>query len=156
MNKRKLVLAGLGIFVAGLLAGGLGMGAYVKYRVSPLRMDKVGPVEFFMERLEHSLRLTGGQAGAIRPIVKEVLDKVREAREPCIQLEEQLIQEGARKIETYLDDKQKERFAKFMERAKKFRGRLFGPPPGRHEPFPPPPPHGDGPFPPTPGAPGAG
>uniref|UniRef100_A0A7C4EIW4 Periplasmic heavy metal sensor n=1 Tax=Fundidesulfovibrio putealis TaxID=270496 RepID=A0A7C4EIW4_9BACT len=156
MNKRKLVLAGLGIFLAGLLAGGLGMGAYVKYRFSPVRMDKVGPVDFFMERLDHSLRLTSGQAEAIRPIVKEVLDKVREVREPCIQAEEQLIQEGARRIQTYLDDNQKERFAKFMERAKKFRGRLFGPPPGGRGPVPPPPPPGDGPPPPPPGAPGAG
>lgn len=155
MNKRKLILAGLGIFVAGLLTGGLGMGAYVKYRVSPLRMDKVGPVEFFMERLDHSLRLTGGQAEAIRPIVKEVLDKVREAREPCIKAEEQLIQEGADRIRELLDDGQKERFAKFLERAKKFRGKLFGPPPRGHGPLPPPFP-GGGPPPPPPGAPGAG
>ena len=149
MNKRKLVLAAAGIFLAGLITGGGGMGAYVKYRFSPaLRIEKVGPAGFFMERLDHALDLSGSQRQAILPIVEDVLAKLREVREPCMQAEDAIMGDGAKRIAQLLDEGQKRKLDQFLEKTRKFRGKFFGPWP-RLQP-PPPPPGEPGLFPPPP------
>lgn len=127
MNKRKLILAGIGIFLAGVLAGGAGMGLYAKLRLAPLtRMDKVGPSGFFLERMDSALKLSPGQREAIRPIIVDVLAKMREVREPCMPAEEKALGEGAARIREHLDPGQQEKFTRFIEKAMERRKRLFG------------------------------
>jgi len=155
MNKRKLLLAGAGIFLAGALAGGMGAGAFVKYRFSPVfRMEKMGPGGFFMERLDRALELSPAQREAIAPVVEEVLAEARKVREPCLTAEDELFEAGARRIRAHLTEEQQMRFAAFLEKARKFRNRLFGP--GHGPGMPPPPPDGPPPAGPPPGGPPPG
>ncbi len=156
MNKKNLVLAAAGIFLAGLITGSVGMGAFVKYRYSPgLRIEKIGPVGFFMERLDNALDLNDAQRLAIAPIVEDVLNRLREVREPCMQAEDVILGDAAGRIAGLLDDSQKRKFEQFMEKGRRFRGKFFGPwpklgppppPPGLPgaPPPPPPPPGGNG------------
>lgn len=127
MNKRKLILAGIGIFLAGALAGGAGMALFGKAKLAPLvRMDKLGPAGFFMDRLDSSLKLSSAQREAVLPIIEDVLAKVREVREPCMQPEEDALAAGARRINEKLDPAQQQKFVRFMEKAMERRKRLFG------------------------------
>lgn len=127
MNKRTLILAGIGIFLAGVLAGAIGMGAFAKYRLAPVaRMDKLGPAGFVMERLDHALKLSSEQEKAIRPIVEDVMRRIREVREPCIRAEEEALADGAKRIEASLGPDQKEKFKDFIEKSKERRKRFFG------------------------------
>ncbi|GFK96013.1 hypothetical protein NNJEOMEG_03887 [Fundidesulfovibrio magnetotacticus] len=154
LNKKTLILAGAGIFLAGALAGGVGAGFVIKYRFSPsLRMEKMGPGGFFMERLDSALKLSPAQREAILPVVEDVLAKARQVREPCLRAEEDIFEEGATRIRAHLDQEQNERFTGFLDKARKFRKRIFGPGPGP-EFGPPPPPPGFPGDPPPPGPPG--
>lgn len=127
MNKRKLILAGIGIFLAGVLAGGAGMGLFAKLRLAPLtRMDKLGASGFFLERMDYALKLSSGQREAIRPIIGDVLAKLREVREPCMPAEEKAMGEGAARIREHLDPEQQEKFTRFIEKAMERRKRLLG------------------------------
>lgn len=149
MNKRRLVLGGIGIFLAGILVGGAGMSVVFKFRLSPMaRMERMGPAGFFLERLDHSLDLTDAQKEAIRPILEDMLNKARDAREPCLREEESIFKEGEGRIAALLSTEQKGKFQKFLERARKYRKGFLAHPPG----LPPgPPPGTEGPGPDGPG-----
>lgn len=128
MNKRKLILAGIGIFLAGVLAGGAGMGLFAKLRLAPMaRLDKIGPSGFFLERMDFALNLTPAQREAIRPIIVDVLSQVRQVRVPCLPAEEKVLSDGAARIREHLDASQQEKFTRFMEKALERRKKLFGP-----------------------------
>jgi hypothetical protein len=127
MNKRKLILLGIGIFLAGALAGGAGMAFFAKARLSPLaRMDKAGPAGFFLERMDYALKLSSEQKESIRPIIEDVLARIREIREPCLVGEEQALKDGAARIRTVLEPGQQEKFTAFMEKAKERRKKFYG------------------------------
>jgi len=129
MNKRKFVLAGVGIFLAGFLAGGAGMALFAKARLSPMvRMEKLGPAGFFLERLDHALGLTDQQKQAITPIVVDVMQRIHDVREPCMQSEEEAFRMGRERITAQLTPEQAAKFTEFMARAKERRQRFFGKP----------------------------
>lgn len=127
MTKRTLLLTGLGIFLAGALAGGTGMALFAKTRLAPLaRMDKLGPGGFIMERLDFALRLSPEQRQAIGPIVEETLEQVRAVRQPCTQAEDQAVQAGAQRVRSHLSPQQSEKLDKFLQNARERRARFFG------------------------------
>ena len=127
MNKRRLILLGIGIFLAGALAGGAGVALFAKARLAPLaRMDKVGPAGFFLERMDYALKLSSAQKDAIRPIIEDVLARIREIREPCLPGEEQALKDGANRMRALLNSEQQEKFTVFMEKAKERRHKFYG------------------------------
>jgi len=127
MNKRRLVLLGIGIFLTGVLAGGAGVAFFTKARFSPLaRMDKGGPAVFFLERLDHAVKLSPAQKDAIRPIIEDVLARIRKIREPFLSGEEQALKDGADRMRSLLDPEQQEKFTAFMEKAKERRHKFYG------------------------------
>jgi len=127
MNKRKLILLGIGIFLAGALAGGAGMAFFAKARLAPMaRMDKVGPAGFFLERMDYALKLSSEQKESIRPIIEDVLARIREIREPCLVGEEQTLKDGDARIRALLEPGQQEKFTVFMEKAKERRKKFYG------------------------------
>ncbi len=127
MNKRKLVLGGIGIFLAGLLVGGAGVAVFYNVRFAPVsRMDKIGPAAFFMERLDHVLKLSGTQRESIKPIVDDLVAQIREIRQPCLLTEDKALDSGAERIRALLDPEQQGKFTKFLEKAKERRKKFFG------------------------------
>ena len=129
MNKRKLLLAGLGIFLAGLVVGGAGTVLYYKMRMSPLvRMEQRGPVAFFMDRLDRHLNLSEAQKQTIRPIIEDVIRTIQASRAPCLDAEEDAIQAGNDRVAAELTPEQAKKFNEFMERAKEKRKKFLGRP----------------------------
>jgi len=127
MNKRTLLLAGLGVFVAGLLAGSVGMALFHHTRMTPVvRMERNGPVAFFVERLGRHLNLSEAQKEAIRPIAEDVIHSIQAARSPCLDAEENAIQAGRDKVEAQLTPEQARKFDAFMDRAKERRKKFLG------------------------------
>jgi len=127
MNKRKFFLAGLGIFLAGLLVGGAGMALFHKMRMSPLvHMEQNGPVAFFMDRMDRHLHLTDAQKESIRPIIADVVHEIEAARAPCLAPEEDAIQTGRDKVAAQLSPDQAKKFEAFMDRAKERRKKFLG------------------------------
>ena len=127
MNKRRLILLGIGIFLTGALAGGSGVAYFAKARLSPLaRMDKAGPAGFFLERMDHAVKLSSEQKEAIRPIIEDVLARIRTIREPFLSDEEQALKDGAERMRALLNPEQQEKFTAFMEKAKERRHKFYG------------------------------
>lgn len=127
MNKRKFILASMGIFLAGALAGAVGMGVYAKARLSPMvRMEKMGPAAFFLDRLDHVLKLSSEQKQAIKPIIEDTVAKLREVREPCLRNEDGVLKEEHDRLKSYLDPAQQEKFDEFLAKMKERRKRFFG------------------------------
>ena len=126
MNKRALLFAGLGIFAAGLLAGVVGMALFQHTRMTPVvRMEKNGPVAFFMDRLTRHLDLSAAQQRTLRPIVADVIHSIEESRAPCLRAEEDAIQAGNDRVISALSPEQAKKFSDFMERAKERRKKFL-------------------------------
>ena len=129
MNKRRFLMAGVGIFLAGVLVGGAGMALFAKARLAPMvRMDKLGPAGFFLERLDFALNLTDQQKKTILPIIEDVMQKVHEARSPCLQAEEDALHAGNERIMAELTPEQAGKFTEFMAKVKARGRRFFGKP----------------------------
>ena len=126
MNKRKLVIGGLSIFLTGIVVGALGMGAFAKAGFGRLaRLDK-DSTTFFMDRLDHALSLSQEQKTRITPIMDDLLAQVREARRPCSEKEDTAVQAGVERITRELSPAQAEKYRNIMarlgEHRRKFRG----------------------------------
>jgi len=127
MNKRRLVLAAIGIFLAGSLIGGVGTAFYIKMRLTPFaKMDRLGAAGFFLDRMDYALKLSDKQKQEIRPIIEDTLARVRESRGPCLAREDDALKAGAEKIKPLLDGDQQARFEIFMEKAKERRQKFYG------------------------------
>ncbi|WP_243358603.1 hypothetical protein [Fundidesulfovibrio terrae] len=127
MNKRRLVFAAIGIFLAGLLTGGVSMAFYGKMRLAPLvRMDKLGAAGFFLERMDFALKLSDKQKQEIRPIIEDTLARIRESRIPCISGEDVALKAGAERIRPLLEPEQQDKFTAFLEKAKERRKKFYG------------------------------
>jgi len=127
MSKKKLALAGLGIFLAGLLSGGVGTGLVAKYHLLPLgRMDRPGAAGFFMDRLSGALKLDDAQKQRILPLVEETLINIGQARTPCLQAEDEAVNAGSARIREQLRPEQQGRFDEFLAKVKERRRKIFG------------------------------
>jgi hypothetical protein len=126
MNKRKLLFSGIGIFLAGVLAGGAGTALFSKARLAPMvRMEKLGPAGFFLERLSYALNLTDEQKVVLRPILEDVMKQVHEAREPCMQAEEETLRAGDERIKAVLTPEQTVKFTNLMVKVRERRKKFF-------------------------------
>jgi hypothetical protein len=127
MNKRRLIFAAIGIFLAGLLTGGVSMAFYAKMRMTPAaRMDKLGAAGFFLERMDYALKLSDRQKEEIRPIIEETLSRMRDSRIPCISGEDEALKAGAERIRPLLEPEQQDKFTAFLEKAKERRKKFYG------------------------------
>ncbi len=139
------ILAGLVIFVSGLVAGYFGarhLGD--RGHLALLRGDGHRFVDMAMRRLSGELDLSDEQREKLRPIVTETAGKLaalRREQEPRIQA---IIDASIESTKSVLTPEQFKKFEEIQERLKKRRQAFdrFGPPP-------PPPPGQDG-FPPPP------
>ncbi|RJQ57747.1 MAG: hypothetical protein C4530_11990 [Desulfobacteraceae bacterium] len=76
--KRWRLFAGIGIvFVLGVLAGVLGAGIYVKYKMLPLKLEPKARKVYLLDRFTRRLDLTEAQRAGFKEIFDE-MDKVRE------------------------------------------------------------------------------
>ena len=126
MNKKKLVIGGLSLFITGIIVGALGMGLFTKTGFGRLaRLDK-DSTAFFMDRLDHALSLTQEQRTRITPVMDELLGQIREARRPCSEKEDAVVQAGVERISRELTPDQVEKYktimARIAEHRRKFRG----------------------------------
>ena len=124
MDKRKLALAGVGIFLAGLLAGATGTALCIRAAYPLLgKKDKMTAQAIFMERLDSALDLSERQKAAIGPIITQSLDELRQAKAPCMPEEDRVLAEGEARIAAHLDSGQME---KLMALAERFAARRKG------------------------------
>ncbi len=117
MDKRKLALAGIGIFLAGVLAGGTGTALGIR-AVHPLhgKRDKMTAQAIFLERLDSALDLSDRQKGALGPIIAQTLEELRQAKAPCMPEEDRVLAEGEARIAAQLEPEQMEKFKALVER----------------------------------------
>ena len=126
MNKKKLVIGGLSIFLTGVVVGALGMGAFSRAGFGRLaRLDRDG-TSFFMERLDHALSLSQEQKTRITPIMDDLLAHVREARRPCSEKEDAAVQAGVERITRELSPAQAEKYKAIMARLGEHRRKFLG------------------------------
>jgi hypothetical protein len=148
MNKTGYWLTGLGLFIMGALTGALAMGAWFYNQGNPMaRMERMGPAGFVMDRLSRELALSDSQREQIGTVVKAMMEAGHALRQPCMEAEAKLFEEGSAKIRALLTPEQAVKHDEIMAKMRAHRphGPHFpGPPPG-------PPPDGPGwPFPPGP------
>ncbi|GAB6038215.1 hypothetical protein JCM15519_27740 [Fundidesulfovibrio butyratiphilus] len=117
MDKRKLAWAGIGILLAGVLAGSTGTALYIR-AAHPLlgKKDKMSAQAIFMERLDSALDLSERQKSAIGPILAQTLDDLRRVKAPCLPEEERVLAEGEARIAAQLEPGQVEKFKALTER----------------------------------------
>ena len=126
MNKKKLVISGVSIFLVGILVGALGMGAFGKSRMGVMaRLDKDG-TSFFMDRLDHALSLTAEQKTRITPIMADMLAQVSAARRPCVDMVDAAVHAGAERITRELTPEQAEKYKNMMAKLGEHRKKLLG------------------------------
>lgn len=123
MNKKKLVIGGVSIFLTGILLGALGMGASAKSRLGVMaRLDK----DFFMDRLDHALSLTKDQRTRITPLMEDLVAQIRAARKPCIEAEDAAVQAGSERIARELTPEQAEKYKSMLARLAEHRRKFLG------------------------------
>lgn len=130
MNKIKVSVAVILIFILGVLAGSLGTQAFIKYRISKfMKRGHEARAEFIIERLSHVLELTDSQRAEIEKIIIETQKKLAEIEgqfRPRIQA---LMDDDFKQIRTLLNDDQKRKLDEFHEHLKERKGPVFPPPP---------------------------
>ena len=128
MNKLKITIGIVLIFVLGLLIGALGSGMYFKNRIDHFRdADRMGRKEILIKRLTERLDLTAKQQDEIAIILDEMRglhDALREKHRPEI---EQIRIQSNERIKAILNDDQKKQFDEMIEELQKRRHELVRP-----------------------------
>lgn len=131
MNKVKVSVTVILVFILGALTGSLGTQAFMKYRISKfMKRGHEARAEFIIERLSHVLELTDSQKTEVEKIIRETQKKIAEIEgqfRPRIQA---LMDDDFRQMRELLNDNQKQKLDEFHEHLKKRkRPGLFSPPP---------------------------
>ena len=120
LSKWKLVLGLLLVLVLGILAGAIGTGFYLKYRIAPVEKGNRARGAFIMERLSKELELTPDQKNKILPIVEHMIEKRREFYDKMRPEVKTIMDQGFSQIEQELNEDQKQKLEAMRE---KFRRR---------------------------------
>ena len=130
MNKFKLLIGILLVFVLGALAGSFGMGMFIQHRFEKFVFDGLGPgrphhppmMRFVMRKLDRELELTNDQRHKIEEMMIQTFEEVHSImRERHPEMEE-LVQANLERIKGILNPEQKEKmeslklFEKMKER----------------------------------------
>ena len=137
MNKVKVSLGILLIFILGALAGSLGTGLYIKHRIG--EFAKGGPpplMHILMSRMSDQLNLTEKQETEIEKIMEQAHKDISVFRERYHPEFEKIMDKSFALIKEMLDEEQKIKLDELQEELKNRRGRIG--PKGMHRP---PPPH---------------
>jgi len=126
----------LGIFVValfGALVGSFITSLYIKHQVK--QVVEGGPAHrraFLMKRLTRELDLNEKQQIEVQKILKQTFRRLHELRKRHRPKVKEILDQGMNQIRVKLDERQKKKFNRFLER---FRKRI-----PHHPPMPPPPP----------------
>jgi hypothetical protein len=126
MNKTKLTLGVILIFILGGLAGALSLQLYHRHdlRGGPPRHASLSErVDFIMERLADDLDLTADQVSQVRPLVETAEKAVSELRDRIGPEIRRIHDEGFEAIRQKLDPRQQKKLDEIRQRMKKYRRR---------------------------------
>jgi hypothetical protein len=144
-GRTKGIFLAAALFLTGAAVGALGLEAWHMMHGGPFgRMARLGPAAFITERMSHDLNLTPDQLARIRPIIKEMVAKQEQSREPCAAEGEAIAEKYLAQVRSLLTPEQVVRHDAIMKRVREHGMLMPPPPPG---PFPP----GEPPGPPPPG-----
>jgi len=133
MNRLKVSIGVLLIFILGTLAGSLGTGLYIKHRIGAFVSGGPPPLmHLLMRRMSHQLNLTKEQEAEIDKIVEQTHKEISAFRERYDPEFEKIIDKSFASIRETLDEEQKLKLDALREDLKERRGRIG--PPGRHGP----------------------
>ena len=128
MNKLKVSIGILLIFILGALAGSLGTGLYIKHRIGEFARGGPPPLmHLLMRRMAHQLNLTEAQETEIEKIMEQAHKDISVFRERYHPEFEKIIDKSFALIKETLDEGQKIKLDELQEELKKRRGRI-GPP----------------------------
>ena len=125
-SKWKLVLGLLLVLVLGILAGAIGTGFYLKYKVTPLEKGSRGKEAFIMERLSKELKLTPNQKSKIGPIVEQMIEKRREYHHRIRPEIKTIMDQGFTQIEQELNEDQKKKLEALRQKFRRHRAERGG------------------------------
>jgi hypothetical protein len=139
MNKLKLAVGIILVFLVGALVGALGTGIYFKHFMQ--RFDTGGPpmserVQIMSKRFARDLDLTDSQREEIERIVRESQEKILALGREIFPEIEKIDEESFALMRDVLDSEQKEKLDLFYQRVKGFRSRSkdkSGPPERNHD-----------------------
>ena len=121
VNKWKLIAGLLLVLFLGILAGAIGTGLYVKYRLAPFQKGSKAKESFILERLSKELNLTPNQKTKIRPIVEQMIEKRREYYQEIRPEIKAIMDQGFAQIEEELNEDQKKKLEGLREKFEKRR-----------------------------------
>ncbi|MCD6353049.1 MAG: hypothetical protein J7M06_02430 [Proteobacteria bacterium] len=125
MNKIKIVISVLLIFVLGAMAGSLGTKIYFKQRIGEFVKSGPPPVmHLLMRRLSNDLNLSETQEAQIEKIVYETEEKILAFKQKYHPEFEKIIDNSMELIKEKLDDRQKEKLDRLHKELKSRRGKM--------------------------------
>ncbi|MBN2282673.1 MAG: hypothetical protein JXO48_02170 [Deltaproteobacteria bacterium] len=130
MNKLKIIVGILLIFILGTLAGSLGTQVYMKHRIESFgKLGHRGRTDMLMQRLSSKLELTETQRKEVRQILEESQRKIQAIDSEFRPRIEEIMDAANDRIKEKLNDRQKRQLDRFNERFRKHRMRRPPPPP---------------------------
>lgn len=123
MNKMKLLLGVILLFVAGVLAGSLGAGLYFQQRVN--RFEGPGPqvpvrVQILLGRFSAELNLTRPQRAKIEEIVNDSQEQILALGREMLPEIEEINEESWELVKDQLNDDQKKKLDELYQRVRGF------------------------------------
>jgi hypothetical protein len=124
MNRTRLTVGIVLIFVLGCLTGGLAVQLFQRHEVGDAHRRPRSPearVDFIMQRLERDLDLTVAQSAEIRPIVaanEKAISEIKERIAPQIRA---ILDRGFSSIRAMVTPDQQRKLDEIRERMKRFR-----------------------------------
>jgi len=142
MNKVKVSLGILLIFILGALAGSLGTGVYIKHRIGEFVRGGPPPLmHSLMKKMSHQLNLTEEQETEIEKIMEQAHKDIAAFRERYHPEFEKIMDKSFALIKEKLDEDQKIKLDELQEELKERRGRIGPKGMHRHPPHHKPPEH---------------
>ncbi|HPA14304.1 MAG TPA: hypothetical protein PKV75_03420 [Desulfobacterales bacterium] len=138
MNKLKVSVAIILVFILGALAGSLGTQAFMKYRISKfMKRGHEARAESIVERLSQMIGLTDLQKLEIEKIIIESQKKLTEIEEEFRPRIQAVMDDDFKRMKEFLNDDQKRKLEEFHDHLKQRKAPgFFPPPPPPDKPFP--------------------
>ncbi|MDY6844730.1 MAG: hypothetical protein SVW57_11620 [Thermodesulfobacteriota bacterium] len=128
MNRLKVTICVLLIFVLGALAGSLGTGLYVKHKIKKFTRDGPPPImRFLMREMSHELKLSKLQESEIEKIVEQTHKRISDFRERYRPEFEEIIDNSFALIKEKLTQEQRIKLDELRKELQKRRGRVDPP-----------------------------
>ncbi len=130
MKRSKLFIGLFLVFILGVLAGGLGVGLYVKHQRTTFLESRHGRhTDFILQKLTRKLELSSEQHKEIKAILSDAEKSMLAFREKNRPEIEAIFKEHEQRIRSILSEEQREKFDQCQNRMMNMR------PPGMGKPF---------------------